>query len=555
MPEPIALTMVESEQTDDPTSPPNPGAIASAPGRAGERSQWGRHQMYRYLFENHSEPMWIYDLATLRFLEVNDAAIRRYGYSHEEFLRMTLHDIRTPETLTPPPSPMSTVHVLSQSGPSIHRAKDGTLIRGEITSQVLSFGNRKARMVMELDVTEKAELERQLQQTQRLESLGQLAGGVAHDFNNLLAVILNVTALLKTQVQATVEEEQRWAGAIRDLERVEKAAQSASRLTRQLLAFARREVVQRSVIDLSEQIDTLTELLRRTLGSHIVLTTNLPDDLWPVLMDPGHLEQVVINLSVNSRDSMPRGGALSISADNVTVDEAYAEGRQGLEPGRYVRLQVSDSGAGMDQSTLDHAFEPFFTTKGLGLGTGLGLATVYGIVKQVKGHVSIESKQGRGTTITILIPATDELLPSKAQASPGHREPATGTVLVVDDYADLRELMEEILRGAGYRVLSASDGTAALTVARDHKGEIDVLLTDIVMPSMLGSDLADQMKLENPGLRVLFMSGFARPIQGQVGRMDPETPLLQKPFMGPELLDKMREILAAPIDKGVAPIK
>jgi PAS domain S-box-containing protein len=549
MAESTALTMVESEQTDGSTSPPT-GAIASEAATEGQRSQWGKHQMYRYLFENHSEPMWIYDLETLRFLEVNDAAIRRYGYSHEEFLHMTLKDIRTPEVLAPPPSTLAAVHVLSQSGPSVHRAKDGTLIRGEITSQVLSFGNRKARLVMEQDVTEKAEAERQLQQAQRLESLGQLAGGVAHDFNNLLAVILNVTALLKTQVQATPEEKQRWAGAIRDLERVEKAAQSASRLTKQLLAFARREVVQRSVIDLSEQIGTLTELLRRTLGSHIVLTTTLPEDLWPVLMDPGHLEQVVINLSVNARDSMSRGGPLSISAGNVTVDEAYAEGRQGLTPGRHVRLQVSDSGAGMDQSTLDHAFEPFFTTKGLGLGTGLGLATVYGIVKQVKGHVSIESQLGRGTTVTILIPATDAVVVGNVLSDSGHREPATGTVLVVDDYGDLRELMEEILRDAGYHVLSASNGTAALAVARDHKGEIDVLLTDIVMPSMLGSDLAEQMKLENPDLRVLFMSGFARPIHGEMAAIGPETPMLQKPFMGPELLAKMREILATPIVKG-----
>jgi CheY-like chemotaxis protein len=307
------------------------------------------------------------------------------------------------------------------------------------------------------------------------------------------------------------------------------------------------------VIDLSEQIEILTELLRRTLGSHIVLTTNLPADLWPVLMDPGHLEQVVINLSVNSRDSMPRGGALSISASNVTIDEASADGRHGLTPGRHVRLQVSDSGAGMDQSTLDHAFEPFFTTKGLGLGTGLGLATVYGIVKQVRGHVSIESELGRGTTMTILIPATDQPLPEKTDVSSSDGDLPTATVLVVDDYADLRELMEEILRDAGYRVLSASNGTAALAVARDHKSEIDVLLTDIVMPSMLGPDLAEQMKLENPDLRVLFMSGFARPIDGEIGTVGPETPMLQKPFMGPELLAKMREILATPVVKG-APV-
>src|SRR5579859_3317630 len=272
-------------------------STSAGPLGLGRGSQWGVHQMYRYLFENQSTPMWIYELETLRFLEVNDAAVKRYGYSREEFLRMTLRDIRTPDLLAIPGKRRSTIRILSQSGSSLHRAKDGSLLKGEITSQVLSFGNRRARIVMEQDVTLKVELDRQLQQAQRLESLGQLAGGVAHDFNNLLVVILNVTALLKTQVQATPEEEWRWKGAIRDLERVEKAAQSASRLTRQLLAFARREIVQQSVIDLTPNIADLTDLLRRTLGSHIVLETSLQPDLWPVLMDPGHLEQVVINLS------------------------------------------------------------------------------------------------------------------------------------------------------------------------------------------------------------------------------------------------------------------
>jgi two-component system, cell cycle sensor histidine kinase and response regulator CckA len=272
-------------------------------------------------------------------------------------------------------------------------------------------------------------------------------------------------------------------------------------------------------------------------------------------MDPGHLEQVVINLCVNARDSMSRGGALSITTANVVIDEVLADLMPGIEAGRHVRIQVSDSGSGMDQSTMDHAFEPFFTTKGLGLGTGLGLATVYGIVKQVKGHVSIDSQLGRGTTVTILIPVTDEVVPRARDLKSGQpSKPATGTVLIVDDYGDLRDLMEEILRQAGYTVFSAQDGKSAMALARDHRGEIDVLLTDIVMPSMLGSELAEQMKVEHPDLRVLFMSGFARPVEGPAGTVGADTPLLQKPFMGQELLDKMREVLDTPIDRGPAPI-
>jgi len=421
------------------------------------------------------------------------------------------------------------------------------LIDVEITSHVVDFAGRAARFVMAQDVTEKKKLERQYLQAQRLESLGQLAGGVAHDFNNLLGVILNVTANLKSEIGATD------ADSRRDLDRVEKAAQSASRLTRQLLAFARREVVQGTVLNMSEQVAGSTELLRRTLGSHVNLTATLPEDVWPVKMDPGHLEQIVINLAVNSRDAMPKGGNLVISVGNVTVDAAYAQGRGEMVPGRYVQLQVSDSGSGMGKSTLDHVFEPFFTTKAVGHGTGLGLATVYGIVKQLGGHIGVYSEVGHGTTVTVLIPATDAPVPAKVIAPIAHRDPGTGTVLVVEDYEDLRDLIEEILKAAGYRVLTAPDGAAGLTLAREHSGEIDALLTDIVMPHMLGPDLADQMKADNPGLRILFMSGHAQPALGTT-TLAPGTELLQKPFMAEELLDKLHEVLAAPASGGAVTV-
>ena len=496
---------------------------------------------YKLLFDNHPEPLWVYDTASLRFVEVNEAAIRKYGYSRDEFLEMTIAAIRPASEMPALLETLASLEPAQHTGPWVHRTKDGSLIDVEITSHMVDFGGRPARFVMAQDVTEKKKLERQYQQAQRLESLGQLAGGVAHDFNNLLAVILNVTASLKSELDLAEGDSRR------DLERIDKAAQSASRLTRQLLSFARREVVQGTVLDVSEQVAGLTDLLRRTLGSHIKLTATLPENVWPVKMDPGHLEQIVINLAVNSRDAMARGGTLSMSVGNVTVDEAYAHGRADLVPGRYVQLQISDSGSGMDKAVLDHVFEPFFTTKPVGHGTGLGLATVYGIVKQVGGHIGVYSEVGHGTTVTVLIPATGEAVAVEVAAPVAHRDPGTGTVLVVEDYPDLRELIEEILKAAGYQVLSAPDGAAGLKLAREHAGEIDVLLTDVVMPNMLGPDLADALKADYSGLRVLFMSGHAQPALGMT-TLAPGTRLLQKPFMAEELLDQLREVLAAPVD-------
>jgi len=494
---------------------------------------------YKLLFENHPEPMWVYEIGSLRFLEVNEAAIRKYGYSRDEFLHLSIESIRPATELPAFRETLTSLEAADHSGPWVHQTKDGALIDVDITSHVVDFAGRPARFVMAQDVTEKKKLERQYGQAQRLESLGQLAGGVAHDFNNLIAVILNVTAKLKSELSVTD------ADSRRDLDRVDKAAQSAGRLTRQLLAFARREVVQGTVLNMSEQVAASTELLSRTLGSHVKLTADLPEDVWPVKMDPGHLEQIVINLAVNSRDAMPKGGNLSITVSNVTVDEAYAQGRADLVPGRYVQLQISDSGSGMDKTTLDHVFEPFFTTKPVGHGTGLGLATVYGIVKQMGGHIGVYSELGHGTTVTVLIPATDAEVPTQVAAPVAHHDHGTGTVLVVEDYADLRDLIQEILKAAGYRVLVAPDGAAGLALSREHVDEIDALLTDIVMPNMLGPDLADQMKADNPCLRVLFMSGHAQPALGTT-TLAPDIQLLQKPFMAEELLDKLYEVLAAP---------
>jgi PAS domain S-box-containing protein len=442
--------------------------IASLKHEWNERESAQRR--YARLFEGSPLPMTVTDPATRRLVDANDAAVKLFGYTRDELRSLKGTDLYIPSDPTEQEE-VEGITVIQVSGgnyikagPLSFRKKDGSMLRAMVTSYEVDFGGSSAFVGTIEDVTEKEKLEVRFRQAERLESLGQLAGGVAHDFNNLLAVILNVTASLKSQAQEAIDKGDARSGEeLRDIERIEKASQSAARLTRQLLSFARREVAQKSVLDVSEQVEGLTELLRRTLGSHVVLQTSLEPDLWAVLMDRGQLEQVLINLSVNARDAMRKGGTLLISTKNVTVDESYAEIHPGIKPGRHVELQVADTGTGMDKATQEHLFEPFFTTKPAGQGTGLGLATVYGVVKQAEGQVSVYSEVGRGTTITVLLPATEAQPVSAAEPRPVPRAVGTGTVLVVEDYPELRLLIEEILKGNGYRVLSAPDGAAALT--------------------------------------------------------------------------------------------
>jgi PAS domain S-box-containing protein len=500
---------------------------------------------YQLIFRAHPEPMWVFDLETLRFLEVNDAAIRHYGYSREEFLAMRVKDIRLTDDLQAPLEDFPNMKDLNQSGPSQHRLKDGTVIDVEITTDDVTFGDRPARVVMAQDVTQKQKLQQQLHQAQRMESLGQLAGGVAHDFNNLLGVILNFSWFVKANLTAEVEggNGERWRAVLKDVERIERAAQDAARLTHQLLAFARVEVVQPRAMDIYSVGTERAPLLRRTLGEHIDLIVLPSPRLWRVMIDAGQLSQVLTNLAVNSRDAMPKGGKLTIDAGNVEVDGAYAAARPGLQQGRYVRLRVSDTGIGMDKKTLEHAFEPFFTTKPRGQGTGLGLATIYGIVTQAGGRIDVYSEPGMGTRVSVLLPATDQAQTSSEQPAVGLPRAATETVLVVEDSDDLREIVDRILSKSGYKVLVAANGAEALEMATGYSGRIDVLLTDLIMPEMLGSELAPRLLESRPDLRVLYMSGFAQPALGAAGTLSPEVALLDKPFTEPTLLAGVRHVL------------
>jgi signal transduction histidine kinase/CheY-like chemotaxis protein len=388
-------------------------------------------------------------------------------------------------------------------------------------------------------------MQAQLQQAQRLENLGQLAGGVAHDFNNLLAVILNYTAFVSEALTAATGPD--WAvhrgAALGDLEQVKLAAERAARLTRQLLAFARREVVRPQVLDIDEVIIAVEEMLRRTLGEHVELIISLGANLWPILADPGQLEQVLVNLAVNARDAMPSGGTLVIDTGNITVDADTIAGGSKARHGRNVRLRVSDSGTGMPAEVVEHAFEPFFTTKGDGAGTGLGLATVYGIIAQAGGSVRIYSEPGTGTTFTITLPVTTEAAAPKAEPVPYHRSPKGETVLVVEDEAALREVTKRIFVRNGYKVITAANGPDALAVAANHPGEIHLLVTDVVMPHMLGKVVAERMRVIKPEIEVLFMSGYAQPALASQGRLEPNVALVEKPFSEAELMAKAGAVL------------
>ena len=382
-------------------------------------------------------------------------------------------------------------------------------------------------------------LQAQLHQTQRLEVLGQLAGGVAHDFNNLLAVILNYSALIAEEL---LTPEPELASAGRDLAQIRRAAERAAELTHQLLAFARREVVQPRVLDLNHTVRDVQQLLRRTIGANVLLRTDLAADLWPVLADPGQIEQVLVNLAVNARDAMRAGGTLRIDTANLLIDTP-AQGQPLLHPGRHVRLQVSDTGTGMPADIVDHVFEPFFTTKAEGEGTGLGLSTVYGIVAQAEGAISIQSEPGTGTTFTMLIPATDDVAAPAEEPVADHHTPAGETVLIVDDQEALREVTARIFTRGGYHVLTAADGPEAIRLAAQHDGDIHLLLTDVVMPSMLGKEVAQRIRTIKPDIHLLFMSGYARTVLATEGKLDADVALIEKPFTAVAILEKAGQIL------------
>jgi signal transduction histidine kinase/ActR/RegA family two-component response regulator len=376
----------------------------------------------------------------------------------------------------------------------------------------------------------------QLLHSQQLDAIGQLAGGVAHDFNNVLTVISGYTALLLERLPPDDSRREDALG-------IQEATERAAALTQQLLAFGRKQVMQPEVIDTGEVIADTGRMLRRLIGEHIDLAIVTGPMLSPVLADRGQLSQILVNLAVNARDAMPEGGRLTIEARDVPLTEEYADSHLAVEHGPYVRIAVSDTGHGMPPEVQEHIFEPFFTTKPRGRGSGLGLSTVFGIVKQFGGHIFVYSEPGQGTTLKIYLPRAEGAVTPVATPRQAPATNGTETILVVEDEAAIRAIVCRVLEAQGYQVLQSASPREALGEARQHSGPIHLLLTDVVLPEMNGRELADRLDADRPGLPVLYMSGYTDSAILHHGRLEPSTEFLPKPFMPETLLRRVREVL------------
>lgn len=509
--------------------------------RRAEEALRNSEAQYRLLFEDNPQPMWVFDRVSLAFLAVNDAAVAHYGYSREEFLQMNLKDIRPPQDARPLLDHLAESRSgIQMAGEWRHRRKDGSILDVIITQHPITFAGKSAMLGLAADITDRKILEQQLLQGQKMEGIGRLAAGIAHDFNNLLTVISGRCALLCDKLEP--------GGRMRNsVEEIMKAADRAAALTRQLLAFSRQQILQPQILDLNVIVAGMGKLLRRLLREDIELVTICGNELGRIKTDPSQIEQVIMNLAVNARDAMPQGGKLTLETSNVNLDPAYAETRYHVSSGPYILLAVSDTGIGMDEATKPHIFEPFFTTKERGKGTGLGLATVYGIVKQSGGYIWVYSEPGHGATFKIYFPRADDPAVVIADSARQRHIFSRGkeTVLVVEDEPSLRSIVVEILQSSGYHVLEASNGADALDVASKEGHAIHLLMTDIVMPGIGGRELAERLSVLYPKMKILFTSGYTDDVVIRHAMLGAGAVFLQKPFSPETVSRKVREVLDA----------
>jgi signal transduction histidine kinase/CheY-like chemotaxis protein len=418
------------------------------------------------------------------------------------------------------------------------RGKSGEWRDTLISAELFSLGSEPHMLVIAQDISENVNLENQLRQAQKMEAVGQLAAGVAHDFNNLLTVIQGHASLRLSAAELPADMGD-------SLRQILSAADRASALTRQLLAFSRKQIMQPKPISLNELIHNIADMLRRLIGEHIDLRCDKGESLPYTYADACNLEQVIMNLAVNARDAMPNGGQLLLRTARVQTDTTFAARNPEARAGDFVCLSVTDTGCGMDNFTQNHIFEPFFTTKGVGKGTGMGLATVYGIVKQHNGWIEVESEVGRGTTFKIYLPVTEKQ-PESMTERPDMPVLRGGpeTILMVEDEPLLRELVQCVLKQHGYRVLTASSGAEALKVWNEFDGHVDLLLTDMVMPGgMTGRELADQLRPLDASLRVIFTSGYSQDFMGRSFALEEGINFLPKPYHPPTLVEMVRTCL------------
>jgi len=493
---------------------------------------------FRLLFSHTPLPMWVFDVESLRVLQVNEAAILQYGFSDAEFRGMTMRDIAAEGH---DPAFDRCVADFKKEGRLHahwrHKKRDGKTFEVDVVSHKLEYAGRCVRLVVAQDVSERQLLEQQLRQAQKMEAVGRLAGGVAHDFNNLLMVIKGHTELLMDSLPAGDHVK-------RKIEQIDRSADRATSLTRQLLAFSRMQVLQPRPMNLNSVVEEMSRLLPRLIGEDVELIVRTSSDIGTIRADASQMEQVIMNLAVNARDAMPGGGKLIIETSNVDLDSYYREAHPIVQPGRYVLLAVSDTGTGMYAETQAHIFEPFFTTKEQGKGTGLGLATVYGVVKQSGGFVWVYSELGKGTTFKIYLPRVDEAAIQPAAAKNAAEVlRGTETILLTEDEQDVREVAREFLESAGYTVLQAPTGNAAMTLASAHEGAIELLITDMVMPGITGQELARQMIAKRHDLRIIYMSGYSEHAAGEAAKGEGSAIVLSKPFSRSALLQAVRHAL------------
>jgi two-component system cell cycle sensor histidine kinase/response regulator CckA len=511
-----------------------------------EREMAMREQRYRLMFEVMPMPAWVYDIDTYRFLAVNPAAVAHYGYTEAQFLAMTILDVRPPEDVERVKAQVKA----RQSGYEgqgrgwgyRHLKADGTVIDVEVISHAFDFEGHSARIVLVNDITEQIHLrrrerdvEQQLVQAQKMEAVGRLAGGVAHDFNNLLSVVLNATQAMTDELPA----ESPLRGEVAD---IRQAVERGAALTRQLLAFGRKEVHAPRLLDVHEIVAGVERLLARALGRGLHLEIHRGEGNARVMADASQLEQVLVNLALNARDAMPGGGSVVITtAETRLCGEAASA--LGLADGDYVTLAVRDTGIGMDETTCARAFEPFYTTKGPLEGTGLGLSTVYGIVRQSEGAVMLQSAPGKGTTVTIHLPAAG----CRAQVSDLRRERGTvrtsGRVLLVEDEPQVRMQARRLLERYGHTVLEAKDGAEGLALFQIQPGAIDVIVSDVVMPVLGGVEMVGRMRVVAPGVPVVFVSGFTA--QDRDLPLDARTAFVPKPYSMASLCEAIEAVIAA----------
>jgi two-component system, cell cycle sensor histidine kinase and response regulator CckA len=509
-----------------------------------ERALRDSETRYRRLFETAQDGILILDAKTGSITDANPFLVELLEYSRAELLGMALWDIGLFKDVEASKNAFRELqakqYIRYEDLPL--KTRGGRCINVEFVSNVYGVNSRKVIQCNIRDITRRKEaeqLDQRLRQGQKMEAVGQLAGGVAHDFNNLLGVILGYCEILEEQPDLT-QPSRKMIGEIQN------AGISAKNLTQRLLAFSRRQVLQPVFLNLNESVVRMDTMLGRLIGDHIELKSVLRGDLGTIKADPSQLDQVLMNLAINARDAMPKGGKITIETANIEIDETYAKQHPSTKPGRFVMLTVTDTGSGMDLETQSHIFEPFFSTKGPGQGTGLGLSTVFGIVRQSGGTIAVYSELGMGTTFKIHFPRRDEapvvMQQEKAKALRG----GTETILLVDDATPLRGLTRLLLEGCGYTVLDSGDPGEALRIAGEHKGSLPLMITDVVMPGFSGSVLAERLAAVRPETKVLYTSGYIDDAMVQLRVPGQDYAFLEKPFTRDALVRKVRELLDSP---------